>query len=53
MKCNSKDIANYRGVVTGIAGNWLFIEEATGRTRVMPMDSMSRVAQNGVILELV
>ncbi|HEY0848017.1 MAG TPA: hypothetical protein VGE12_21810 [Noviherbaspirillum sp.] len=53
MKCNSKDVAEFRGVVTGIAGTWLFIEEASGRTKVMPIDSMCRVAPNGAILELV
>lgn len=52
-KCNSQDVAAYRGIVTGIAGNWLFIEEASGRTKVMPLDNMCRVAPNGVILELV
>ena len=53
VKCSSREVADYRGVVTGIAGNWLFMEEPTGRTRVMPITSMSRVAHNGVILELV
>lgn len=52
-KCNSRDVADYRGTVTGIAGTWLFIEEATGRTKVMPIENMCRVAPNGVILELV
>lgn len=53
VRCNSKDVAEYRGIVTGIAGTWLFIEETSGRTKVMPIESMSRVAPNGVILELV
>jgi len=52
-KCNSEEIAEYRGVVTGIAGGWLFIEEASGRTKVMPIANMCRVAPNGVVLELV
>ncbi|OWW21895.1 hypothetical protein AYR66_22770 [Noviherbaspirillum denitrificans] len=52
-KCDSELLMKFRGVVTGIAGDWLFIEEATGRTRVMPIDSMCRVAANGVLLELV
>lgn len=52
QKCNSVEIAEFRGVVTGIAGEWLFIEEASGRTRVMPIASMCRVAPNGVILEV-
>jgi hypothetical protein len=29
------------------------LEDAAGRTRVMPIDSMCRVAPNGVILEAV
>jgi len=53
QKCNSAEIAKFRGVVTGIAGYWLFIEEASGRTKVMPISNMCRVAPNGVILELV
>jgi hypothetical protein len=51
QKCNSGEIAEFRGVVTGIAGEWLFLEDAAGRTRVMPIDSMCRVAPNGAILE--
>lgn len=53
QKCSSEEIAGFRGMVTGIAGKWLFLEEASGRTRVMPIDSMCRVAANGLILELV
>jgi len=53
QKCNSEDVAKFRGVVTGIAGEWLFIEETTGRTRVMAIESMCRVAPNGAVLELV
>lgn len=53
VKCLSREVADYRGVVTGIAGEWLFMEESSGRTKVMPIRNMSRVAHNGVILELV
>jgi hypothetical protein len=53
VKCTSREVADYRGVVTGIAGDWLFMEESSGRTKVMPIRNMSRVAHNGVILELV
>lgn len=52
-KCTSPDVAEYRGVVTGIAGEWLFIEEASGKTKVMPIVQMTRVGPNGAILELV
>lgn len=53
QKCQSEEVAKFRGVVTGIAGDWLFLEEASGRTRVMPIDNMCRVAPSGVVLELV
>jgi len=53
QKCDSGDVAAFRGVVTGIAGEWLFLEDPAGRARVMPIASMCRVAGNGVILELV
>jgi hypothetical protein len=53
MKCASAEIAGYRGVVTGIAGDWLFMEEQSGRTKVMPIRNMCRVPHNGVVLELV
>ncbi|MGE5651187.1 hypothetical protein [Noviherbaspirillum sp. UKPF54] len=52
-RCASDEVAQYRGVVTGIAGEWLFIEEATGKTKVMPIAQMTRVAPNGALLELV
>jgi len=53
QKCSSGEVAEFRGVVTGIAGDWLFLEDAAGRARVMPIASMCRVAGNGVVLELV
>lgn len=53
QRCSSEEVAAFRGVVTGIAGEWLFLEETSGRTRVMPINNMCRVAANGVILELV
>ena len=53
LKCESEKVEAYRGVVTGIAGDWLFMEDAVGRTKVMLASSMSRVALSGVILELV
>jgi len=52
-KCHSAAVTAFRGTVTGIAGDWLFIAEPAGRTKVMPMASMSRVAPSGAILELV
>lgn len=52
-QCNSEEVAAYRGVVTGMAGDWLFMEDATGRTKVMLASTMSRVAPSGVVLELV
>jgi hypothetical protein len=52
-KCNSKAVADYRGTVTEVAGDWLFMTELSGHTRVMPAKNMSKVARNGAILELV
>lgn len=52
-KCASPGMADFRGIVTGIASDWLFIEEPSGKTKVMPIANMARVAPNGVILELV
>lgn len=52
-KCASPEIATFRGIVTGIAAGWLFLEDPSGKTRVMPTDNMCRVAPNGVVLELV
>jgi hypothetical protein len=46
-------IASIRGTVTAISEGWLFLRDAAGRERVMPSASMSRVAKNGLILELV
>lgn len=52
-KCNAPAMSEFRGVVTGIAADWLFIEEASGKTKVMRIDDMCRVAPNGAVLELV
>ncbi len=52
-KCTSQEVKEFRGVVSGIAGEWLFIDEASGKSKVMPIANMVRVAPNGVILELV
>lgn len=52
-KCHSQSIAGYRAVVTEVAGNWLFMTEPGGRTKVMPASSMRRIGRNGVIFELV
>jgi hypothetical protein len=51
-KCNSKGVADYRGRVTEIAGEWLFMSGPSG-TRVMRVKTMCKVAPNGAILELV
>lgn len=53
-KCeDAKNVAAIRGVVTQICGQWLFMTETTGCTKVMPVATMTRVAHNGAILELV
>jgi hypothetical protein len=50
---NGVGVGAVRGVVTEISGDWLFMTEAGGRNKVMPVTSMCKVAHNGVILELV
>jgi hypothetical protein len=53
-KCECSDgVAAVRGIVTEITRDWLFMKESSGRTKVMPITIMSKVAHNGVILELV
>jgi hypothetical protein len=52
-RCMSDDVKKFRARVEAIAGGWLFLREDSGREKVMRADSMSRVAHNGVILELV
>jgi hypothetical protein len=52
-KAGREALAAFRARVTGIAGEWLFLEEQGGRQRVMPIESMCRVAPNGAVLELV
>jgi hypothetical protein len=52
-KCSSSGVADFRGVVTEISNGWLFMTEASGRSRVMPVTSMRKVARNGLILESV
>lgn len=52
-KCASPGVAEFRGVVVGIAGEWLFIDDRGSGTKVMPIASMARVAPNGAILEVV
>lgn len=54
-KCdNASGLAEFRGVVTAIADQWLFLQEACSRrTKVMPVSTMCKVQRNGVVLELV
>lgn len=52
-RCTSPEVMEFRGVVSGIAGDWLFIDEASGKAKVMPIENMVRVAPSGAILELV
>jgi hypothetical protein len=46
-------LASFRGTVTEITGKWLTMTGTNGSTKVMPSNLMSKVAHNGVILELV
>jgi hypothetical protein len=52
-KCASEEIRKFRARVEAIAGGWLFLREDTGREKVMRVETLSRVAHNGVILEIV
>lgn len=51
--CGAPALEAFRAVVTQVAGDWLFLREACGRERVMPVSNMCKVARNGVVLELV
>jgi hypothetical protein len=51
--CESRGVAEFRGTVMDVAGDWLFLAEASGRQKVMPVANMCKVARNGVVLELV
>jgi hypothetical protein len=51
--CGSAQIAEFRGTVMEVAGDWLFLASAAGQQKVMPAADMCRVARNGVVLELV
>ena len=46
-------LAEFRAVVTGTAREWLFLKEASGRTKVMSAATVCKVQRNGAILELV
>lgn len=50
---NPQPVAAVRGVVTAIAGEWLFMQQTDGTPKVMPLGSMCKVARNGLVLELV
>lgn len=50
--CNAPVLARFRGTVTEVAGDWLFLAEASGARKVMPAAHMCKVARNGVVLEL-
>lgn len=53
-KCGSEaGLAEFRAIVTGIASEWLYLKEASGRTRVMSAATVCKVQRNGAILELV
>ncbi|MGH8807680.1 MAG: hypothetical protein ACREX0_07370 [Noviherbaspirillum sp.] len=48
-----ENVVAVRGTVTEIVGGWLFLTDTAGCKRVMPATTMTKVAPNGVILELV
>lgn len=53
MKCDARGVTEFRAIVTQACDGWLFLLDAAGREKVMPADSMCKVARNGVVLELV
>jgi hypothetical protein len=50
-KCEA--LTRVRATVTEVAGDWIFMTEACGANKVMPADTLCKVAPNGVVLELV
>ena len=53
-KCgDASGLMEFRAVVTGAANEWLFLREASGRTKVMSAATVCKVQRNGAILELV
>jgi hypothetical protein len=52
-RCGSHGVAAFRGKVTEVAGEWLFLQERCGRRKVMPAANMCKVAPSGVVLQLV
>ena len=53
-KCGeAAGLTEFRAVVTGAANEWLFLQEASGRTKVMSAATVCKVQRNGAILELV
>lgn len=51
--CAAPLMQSFRAVVTEVAGDWLFLREASGRQRVMPNTTVCKVARSGAVLELV
>jgi hypothetical protein len=52
-RCGSDGLAAFRGKVTEVAGEWLFLQGRCGRLKVMPAASMCKVAPGGAVLQLV
>jgi hypothetical protein len=52
-KCASPGVSDFRATVTAIADGWVFMTGRCGTSKVMPATNLSKVAHNGVILELV
>jgi hypothetical protein len=52
-RCGSDGLAAFRGKVTQVAGDWLFLQERCGRLKVMPAANMCKVAPSGAVLQLV
>jgi len=52
-RCGSDAVAAFRGKVTEVTGEWLFLQGHCGRLKVMPAASMCKVAPGGAVLRLV
>lgn len=52
-KCDSQGVADFRATVTEVAGDWLFLRDASGGVRVMPSQTLCTVGRNGAVLQLV
>lgn len=51
--CAAPVMRSFRAKVTAVSGSWLFVQEMSGRERVLPARNLLKVARSGAVLELV